>query len=398
MTRPKSARLSRSTVSAWSTVADIRAAVRRRWDDGTLLRAHAAGESFPVVEVPLRRPRASQIGDDLGAVRDWVAAIDAGSRGGAHFAVVLETVGGRVIGRNELPSRAVVADFAQAWALLGVSGEVRELDRILTVVADEPVLREWVAANPLKALVVGPSWDGVLGSYRWLGAARDSGRYLREVDAPGVDTKFIDQHRALLARLLGVPASSAGFVTALGLRGKPELVRLRVHPSVGLADGFSELGLQVEELAAADVRVRTAIIVENEISYLSVPVPAGGVVVWGKGFEVDRAGSLPWLREAEVYYWGDLDTHGFAILSRLRAWLPHAESVLMDRQTLLQHRDRWGTEPTPTSARLQRLTPDEEVLYSDLVSDRFGERVRLEQERIDWAWVEGRLSRVVVNN
>lgn len=253
------------------------------------------------------------------------------------------------------------------------------------------MLHSWAVEHPLKALQVGSSWEGLLPAYRWLVAQRGSGRYLREVDAPGVDTKLIDQHRSLLAQLLGVPATSTGFVAALGLRGKPEFVRLRMAPSLGLAGGFSEAVLRVEELAAAAVDVGTALIVENEISYLSVPVPQDGVVLWGKGFEVDRAGSLPWLREAEVHYWGDLDTHGFAILNRLRAWLPQTRSVLMDRQTLLEHRDRWGQEPSPTSAHLDRLTPEESGLYSDLVSDRFGERLRLEQERIDWAWVQERL-------
>lgn len=377
--------------SSWSTVADIRAKVRRRWDDGSLLRHHAVGEPFPLVEVPLRRPRASEIGDDLGAVREWVRAIDAGSRGGAHYELTYEAVGGRVIGRNELPSRAVVASFEQAWALLGVGAEVRELDRILTLVGTEQALRVWVVANPVKALQVGSSWDRVLRAYRWLVAARGSGRYLREVEAPGVDTKFIDQHRSLLAQLLGVPSTSTGFVAALGLRGKPELVRLRAHPSAGPFGGFSDVALRVEELARADVKVRTAIIVENEISYLSLPVPEDTMVLWGKGFEVDRVGALPWLRDAEVHYWGDLDTHGFAILNRLRAWLPQARSVLMDRQTLLEHRDRWGQEPSPTAARLDRLTPQEAALFSDLVTDRFAERLRLEQERIDWGWVRERL-------
>jgi hypothetical protein len=117
-------------------------------------------------------------------------------------------------------------------------------------------------------------------------------------------------------------------------------------------------------------------------------------VVWGKGFEVDRVGSLPWLADADVFYWGDVDTHGFAILDRLRAWLPEARSVLMDRETLTVHHERWVTEPTPTASRLTRLTPDERALYEDLISDRFAVNVRLEQDRIDWAWVTERLSAI----
>lgn len=377
--------------SPWSEVADIQAKVRRRWVDGSLLRAHAAGEPFPPQEVSLRRPRASEIGDQLGAVQDWTARLEAGQRGGRHYTLTYDSVGGRLIGRNELPARAVVGDYPQAWALLGVDEDVRKLDRILEVVATEQVLHGWATAHPLRALQVGEDWAGVVQAYRWLLDSRGSGRYLREVDAPGVDTKFIDQHLWLLARLLDVPATAAGFLAAMGLRRRPDTVRLRPHPALALLGGFSDAVLRVDELSSIDVRVRRALIVENEISFLSVPVPADGVVLWGKGFEVDRAGALPWLRAAQVSYWGDIDTHGFAILHQLRAWLPQVRSVLMDRATLVEHRGRWGQEPRPTVAHLGRLTPDEAALYDDLVSDRFGERLRLEQERVDWGWVLERL-------
>lgn len=99
--------------------------------------------------------------------------------------------------------------------------------------------------------------------------------------------------------------------------------------------------MRSEELAQLDVRPRIAVVIENEVSYLSAEVPDGGIVFWGKGFEVDNVGRLPWLGGVDVVYWGDIDTHGFAILDRLRAWLPATRSVLMDRVTLLQHRDRW---------------------------------------------------------
>lgn len=63
----------------------------------------------------------------------------------------------------------------------------------------------------------------------------------------------------------------------------------------------------------------------------------------------------------------------------------------MESEPLHAHRSRWGTESSPTSAELDRLTPNEAAVYDDLVSDRHGERVRLEQERIDWAWALDRL-------
>ena len=45
----------------------------------------------------------------------------------------------------------------------------------------------------------------------------------------------------------------------------------------------------------------------------------------------------------------------------------------------------------PTKSALTRLTQAEHCLYRELVADGFGERIRLEQERIDWDWVQHRL-------
>lgn len=376
---------------AWTTVADIRSRVRRRWDDGTLLRSFITGAPFPVIDTPLRGPRPSEIGDDLSAVQTWVAAIDAARHDDAHFSVDRVAVGGRSIGRNSLPSRALVTRYEQAWALLGVAREVTAYREIVDLTSTDPTVHAWVVEHPLRALELGSSWPTLLSAYRWLAAERGSDQYLRQITAPGVDTKFVEHHRTVLAQLLSVPATPSAFVGALGLRSKPEMVRLRAAPELVLFQPFTEATLRLDELAAADVSVRTAVIVENEITYLAVPVPAKGVVLWGKGFDVSRPGSLPWLRDVEVHYWGDLDTHGFAILNRLRAWLPQTRSFLMDRETLLAHRDRWGREPTPTLARLDRLTLEEAGLYGELVEDRHGECLRLEQERLDWHWVLERL-------
>jgi hypothetical protein len=378
--------------TAWSTPDDIAAKVRRRWADGTLLRAYALGDPFEPVELRLRGPRPSQVGDDLDAARAWVARLDAGRRDDRRYTLEWGEIGGRQIGRNRVPTRAVVSSFDQAWALLGTAGEVRRFDSILALVERHPAVRCWVVSSPHRALELQAEMPRLLAAYRWLEEHRGSDRYLREISAPGVDTKFAERHRPVLAAMLGVPATASGFLSELGLRAKPELIRMRMAPSLGLPAPLTELAVRADELAQLAIAPATALVIENEITYLSVEVPEDGMVIWGKGFEVDRVGRLPWLAEAEVRYWGDLDTHGFAILDRLRNWLPQTRSVLMDRETLLAHRERWVTEERPATATLTRLTPEEQELYLELVGGGVGDRVRLEQERIDWNWVEGRLA------
>lgn len=380
-------------MSGWTTPSDIAAKVRRRWDDGSLLTAWATHAPFPEIDLPIRGPRAGEIGDALGAVQEWAAALESGSRGGRHYELSFVEVGGRSIGRNRLPSRARLTSYDQAWALLGVTTEVARYEGLLEQAGDTPAVRAWATDHPHRARSVAGEWQQMVAAFHWLDGARGSGRHLREITAPGVDTKFVERHRAVLAQLLGVSRSATGFVADLGLLAKPDQLRLRFDDGfLGLPVGVSEATFRAGELARCRVAVPSALIVENEATFLSVPVPSGGVVIWGKGFEVDRAGALPWLQNAAVRYWGDLDTHGFAILDRLRAWLPRTDAVLMDRDTLLAHRDRWGSEPSPTAASLTRLRPPEAELYADLVTDRYGDSLRLEQERIDWSWVEARLT------
>jgi hypothetical protein len=129
-------------------------------------------------------------------------------------------------------------------------------------------------------------------------------------------------------------------------------------------------------------------VVENEITYLAFPAPADAIVIWGRGYAVSVLEPLAWLADTDVVYWGDIDTHGFAILDRLRQRFPHVRSMLMDRTTLLTHRTQWVTEPSPSIVELDLLDPEETLLYGDLIAGAFGPSVRLEQERVSFAAIE----------
>ena len=79
------------------------------------------------------------------------------------------------------------------------------------------------------------------------------------------------------------------------------------------------------------------LITENEINYLSLPDLKATLALFGAGYGWQSLQEISWLQSVEVLYWGDIDTHGFAILNDLRAHVPHVESLLMDRESLLAH-------------------------------------------------------------
>lgn len=393
----------RGESAKWSTPADVIGGLRRRWDSGSLLARHASDEGWEPIGLPLRGPSATDLASDFGAAQDWARSWLAPARHG--FRIESIAVGGRVVGSNEVPRRAWVDSFEQAWRILKVNDLVREFDEaMLLAEATAPRLAAWARANPMVLLATPGSWPDLLRTVQWIDQSAASNHYLREIDVPGIDTKFIEQHRGILTTLLEAQLDPAridlsrprsDFAGRFGFRGKPEYVRMRALDGE-LLGGFTELTVRVDELATQSPRHGTIVIVENDTTYLALPAGLDAIAICSGGYAVSRLAALPWLENRRVIYWGDIDTHGFAMLSQLRASLPLAASMLMDRATLLAHEGQWVREPKPTNARLPGLDEAEHGLYVDLIEGRFGEAVRLEQERISFDWVREALNSALI--
>ncbi|NOR71215.1 MAG: hypothetical protein GQ532_16210, partial [Methylomarinum sp.] len=53
---------------------------------------------------------------------------------------------------------------------------------------------------------------------------------------------------------------------------------------------------------------------------------------FGLGYAVNLLAEAQCLQDRALFYWGDLDTHGFAILLRLRHYYLQVKSMLMDEK------------------------------------------------------------------
>lgn len=301
------------------------------------------------------------------------------------------------LGRQAVPE-AVTLENSQALArLLGESPRwQRAQDRYA----------EWVQHWPPLALDLRRQYDVLADAddvefermgdmLAWLVANPASNLFARQLPVAGLDSKWLETHTGLLGgwlrTLRGLPRD-ADFWQVSGLRHEPERLRLRLlDPALrAQVGGLGDVQAPFEELARLPIAARDVFIVENKQTGLAFEELPGAVVLMGLGYAVDRVARLRWLRNAAaVHYWGDIDTHGLAILGRLRGHLPRVASLLMDEATLLAHRALWVDEPRPHGAdRIEYLTEAEQALYRDLRADRWGVRVRLEQERIGWntAW------------
>jgi hypothetical protein len=247
----------------------------------------------------------------------------------------------------------------------------------------------------MRALAHEDMFGRLLACVRWLADNADRDLYLRQIDVPGVDTKFIERHRAILSELVDlaikpVDAEARDFAVRQGFRDKPARVRIRVLDAdcSRLPAGVTDVQLRTDELASHLFDVERVFLVENEVTCLAFPLVPRSLLIFGGGYAVSGVAGLHWLRDVPLYYWGDIDTHGFRILDLLRSHLPDVRSMLMDRATLLAHDAHWDREPSPVNVHLEHLTPDEAALYRDLVEDAYGPAVRLEQERVSYPLLE----------
>jgi hypothetical protein len=229
----------------------------------------------------------------------------------------------------------------------------------------------------------------------WIAANPNSNLYPRQLPIAGLDSKWLEGRKGLLADLVAVIQEDTfhdlNFYQRCGLKMPPPLVRMRILDQAlrVLVGGIGDITAPVEELASIDFSASHVFIVENLQTGLAMPDLPGSIVFMRLGYNVDVLARLPLLARAKCIYWGDLDTHGFAILHRARTYLPTLESILMDEDTLIHHKALWANEKEQHPAsELALLTKAERAVYQGLKQQRWGQNVRLEQERIAWdtAW------------
>lgn len=387
----------------WTSPDDIAAQIERLWQRGHLLSARLDGSELYPLTLRLKRPGAHELGNRFDDVRAWIAALLAGSRErrGVGYDIVWEEINHRQLGRNRLPASIVVPTKGDALVLIGRQHMAATFDGLVReTLARFPTLRDWLIRKPLTVVAHADEWRRILAVLDWFEAHPRADLYLRQLDIPGIDTKFIELRRGLLAELLDqiLPRpdtsewASQSFEQRFGLRSRPALIRFRILDPALFLNGLNDITVPVEQLAGLDLAARRVFITENEINGLAFPETAGSIVLFKLGYALDLLSSVTWLDDREILYWGDIDTHGFAMLSRLRARFPHAKSLLMDRETLIAHRALWSCETTAHAGPPAHLNETERALYDELKEDRLGKGVRLEQERISFSWFQRALS------
>ena len=382
---------------------EIRKKLLAHWTSRRFLKAELAGEPFFPLIVPFRKPQGRELAENFESIRVWLCALKKGSRPelGYGYDIDFTTINHRQLGPQQLPERITVPDRENFLRLINRETQYRQFRNDLALVEEEqPDLLPFFRRQPGKLLKHAGCWPQLLAVSAYFLAHPRPNRYLRELDIPGVDSKFIEQHRAIMAELLDqlLPVSAIdqestgltrhGFERRYFLKYEEPLIRFRIlDPSLCPMPGLDDISTPLSRFSRLEPNWTRVFITENKTNGLSFPPCPGSIVVFGLGYGIHQLKDTAWLSDMDIRYWGDIDSHGFAILSRLRGLFPRTRSFLMDRATLFSHRHLWGMEAENQHCLddLTHLKPEEQTLYNDLRDNRFGRNIRLEQERIRFA-------------
>ena len=368
---------------------------RREWDNTASLKARLLGEKAFPIRIGLKPPNGHSALSDVAYFLRFIAEWKAFSH---QEMIQWKSKIFRNFSEQIVPTFLTVNSIKQLIQLLGSDAQERgklwERNMALLLnIEDEgqfkqrlyPTLVRWIevieklSEKESKLLA-----KLLLQLKQGLG----SGCYLRALPLNGIDTKFLENHQALIEDLIdtlhcGAVAEAGGLLNWLDCHINPKdwlTIRPLCEDSRKALGNLPIFKIPSNVLKTYELPAKNILVVENLQSGLALPYMNDTIAVIGCGKNVAWM-NAEWLHQKHVGYWGDIDTWGLSILSDARRQFAFVEPLMMDIDTLKIHEESMIIELEPVSTIPQFLRGDEIILFNDLASRRFKSN-RLEQERI----------------
>jgi hypothetical protein len=363
--------------------AELSQRFRRQWDLADNREQRLLHEDVWPMSLSIGKPTAEQFTRQTAEVRAHLQRWRAVSVG----EIVWQTVafrGGTDPVKLPTAWRVRNADeWVKATADPAIDREHATLKRLLAVA--DPLFRSVLVRQ--RSLLEGNSEEEILqcaALAMTLSVGCAEGRPLRALSGPGIDSKFIERHRALLIALLDArfegQVSDVGLEAFLGALDINDHWLLVVALDPDLPVPFEQLRVRACELQRTALPGTDVLIVENESSLHQLGTLKDTVAVLGAGLNLEWLQGN-WLKRRHIGYWGDLDSWGLLMLARARSHQTHVVPLLMTRAVFDAYAgDSAVPEPVAAGAAVPEcLTSDEQALFAYLRNEPRG---RLEQEFI----------------
>ena len=357
--------------------------------------------TFPY-QISLQAPRGRE-GADNYAVLDAFIRTWAGLEGACNIVREMRSV--RLGAKVRIPVAVEFSNPSEVARFIGGLAAQSLVDYAILTIRLEALKPDSNAENrkvlvsllPQLVALTPEELDDVCGVVKGAYEGMGTGKFTRQLRFAGVHTKFVEDKAHLVERVLdwrhngAIPKNT--LFDWLGVRskmGKELLVRPLCDKVCASIGGASLMRLNQEGLSQIRPVLTHVLVIENEVSAYTIQDIPGCLVVAGTGFFVDWL-KLPWVQNAKVGYWGDLDHAGMSFLANARSIKPDIQPIMMSAAFLKYHYSDVRTKTKPISFDKSYLTAEERELTSALAVGKDKKYLQLEQELIDGEVVEAQI-------
>ena len=295
---------------------------------------------------------------------------------------VFDEVNYKTIGIQKVFRGVSFNDFYEMLEFIGKKKEFLKFEKLLNIDID---LKNFLKQNPKILLENMDIWHKVLEIKNFFVDNPKPNIYIRELPIIGIDTKFIENHKKIIDKVLMEVCEYDDNIKTLGKFGFEKKYFLK-YPKNRIRfknKDWDDIEINIEDLVK--FKEKKLFIVENLQTYLAMPVIEDYLVVFGKGFQVASLKNYNY----EIIYWSDIDKAGFSMLGMVRSFAK-TTSFLMDLNTFKKFEDL-AVEDNEKQYSNLNLTYEETRCFEYI---KFKNK-RLEQERIPFWYVKEKLEKFI---
>lgn len=374
---------------------ELQAKARRQYDK--VLRAHLTGETCFPLTIPASKTLDRSQGNEHILAQQVTLLQHSKNRTGSGYTLTLKP--NRQTGQSEI-SRIAFDTQADYLVFLDRAAEFATFQaNVAHTTATLPALLPLLCHSPRLLLDHAADWLNLLTVGAYFQQHPQPNQHVRNLPLT-LPTKFIERHQAALRPILNqlipqyVRSEETDFFRRFHLLLEEPGIKIRfLDPALRLHPAVSQCSVWASEFQELRLPAQRVYVIENLTTFLAFPPVPDSLAIWGGGFAVSLLAGADWLRSKQLFYWGDLDIHGFQILAQFRTCFPNAQSLLMDKATFVMHQygGRGGTFP---ALCLPSLTAAEQALYQVLMQTN----ARLEQEKLPPTYVAQAVNRTVLSD
>jgi hypothetical protein len=323
------------------------------------------------------------------------------SNTGSGYIVMTANRTFRRTGSHELPDRIVFETMEDYLSFIHKKKDwLKFLENYELLITAIPSLKEWALPNCLLLTSSAIEWPDILKVCQYFILNPRPNLYIRQLPIE-VHTKFIEENASLLQSLLQslIPdhirdPRQQRFAERFYLRYDEPLVRIRVlDPSYLFAGKLSDISIPLSDFQQLNIDVKQIVITENKMNFLTLPGMKSTIAIWsGGGFNVSYLKGIEWMKDKDIFYWGDIDEHGFGILHQIRSYYAGVKSVMMDKEVFEEFKKYSVKGERNKAESLSLLTEVEAEMYKELKGIAI--KNRLEQEKIPQSYID----KIFMNN